>query len=669
MKGMKNILQQDCGKNYFYLVVFTLAVIMIFLASGAAINIDEIPHNEQAKKVVNWYATSGADVSCLEPGNSNLNYYGQLPDNISAAVNQIFSIKNEFATRHYVGLIFALLLLIGVGLLAKEIAGNYFIGITAMVLMFVSPRIMGQAYGNLKDIPFAAGYAWSLLLMVKFLKSLPAAKWKTTIWLGIAIAFTNSVRIGGLVLFGYFALFLLVFFLCLDKQTQKKYESSKIWIPLVLKLAAVVVLGYFGSLVFWPYGLMNPLKNPIEALKVMEHYKISIRQVFEGGQIWSTNLPWYYLLKWLLISIPEIVFAGLLFFILFIKHVGKKGGNEALYFLFTGFAFIFPLFYVVAIKSNLYSGWRQMYFIYAPMVVLASAGLAAFYHSIKMATVKIGAVGLAAIFILIPVFHTIKTYPSEYIYFNLMAGSSKDCWENYEYDYYRHEMKKAASWLKEELKGKEQGVTVASNFEMKAYFPEGKNIKFRYVHFYDKISEQWDYALLGVNYIHPYQLKNNPWQPAGIVKTFYHRNNPTVIILKGQDKNAWEGYLAMQNKNFAQADSLLGLARKNDPADLGLLACLGESSLALNNLSQLQTVIGGGLKLNPFYEPFLLLDARLEITKGDYQKGLTVLKNLAGINPRYFKAVPYLIECYEKTGDFEKAKQLRNDLMNTKIPI
>lgn len=659
MAVIDKILQFKPGRRHFWSVVAVLVVILFVLSWGAAINIDEIPHNNQARKVVDWYLTLGSDASCLNTGNLNLQYYGQSADNLSALINRIFAIENEFATRHILGWMFVSLLLIGTGLLAKELIGSYGVAILAMVLMAVSPRLMGQAFGNLKDIPFAACYAWSLLFMVRFVKSLPQPRWREAWLLGLAIAFTNSIRIGGLVLLAYFGLFLVVWFFIQKYDVKKSFLKPAVWRPLAAKIALVFLAGYFLGLVFWPYGLINPLRNPLEALSVMEHYKVSIKQAFEGTQVWSTNLPWYYLPKWMAISIPEIVIAGFLLAIIFLFIKRDLPANRPAAAI-VGFAFLFPVVYVLAIKANLYSGWRQMYFVYIPFVVISAAGLALIFRSIKGRNLKIATAGLATVLLLLPVVHTARTYPSDYIYFNTLAGSSKNCWQNYEYDYYRHEMKKAAGWLREELSGSERPVTIASNFDISVYFPGNKNLDYKYVHYYDKISVAWDYALLGVNYVHPYQLKNGTWQPAGVVKTFYHKGNPTVVVLKGQDKNAFEGYAALQKGEFGQAAKLLADALVNDPSDLNILAYLGESFLVLNNLDEVQDILGIGEKMNPYYEPFFMLRARCAIKKGNYAQGLEVLQSLIKVNPRYFQALPFLIDCYEKTGDTIKANQLKN---------
>ena len=640
------------------MAAFFIAAIMFFMAFEAAINIDEIQHHNHAKKVINWYATGGEDTSCLHTPESNLKYYGQLPDNLSALISQVFSIKNEYQIRHLIGFGFSFLLILITGLIACELSGSYLAGITAMILLFISPRPMGQAFGNLKDIPFAMGYAWCLLLTLRLFKEMPNPGWKNVILLGLAIAFINSVRIGGMVFFPYLALFFVAWLFIFRKNPNECARSINWWKQIILKGMAVILIGYFAGLVFWPFGLTAPLKNPLEALSVMEHYKISIKQIFEGAQTWSNQLPWYYLPKWMLISIPEIVVIGILLYVAFLIQSKTKSIQFWFQNAIAVFAFIFPVLYVIVIQSNLYSGWRQMYFIYVPLIALSSLGLVNIFNRLSKPAIW-AAAGITLILITLPVIHSVKNYPSEYIYFNSFAGFNKNAWGNYEYDYYWHEMKKAAAWLEEETKGGKTKIRVASNFDITSYFPDDDRIEFRYVHFYDKISVKWDYAILGVNYVHPYQLKNNTWQPEGIIKTFYHDGNPTVIVLKGQDKNAYSGYNAFLERDFNQAATLLGEAIKTDPSDLNIMAYLGESYLALNNYDEVKQIVARGKTKHPSYEPFLLLDAKLEIKQQNYTKGLELLKNLFRENPRYFKGLPYLIECYEKTGNRGKAEEIR----------
>jgi len=191
------------AKNAFWVLMLLLAIILAFLAPRAAVNVDEQLHYPHAKKVVNWYFTFGADKSCLNTPKTNLKHYGQSVDNFTALVNRIFKIENEFLTRHYTGALFFWLLLFFSGIIAQKISRSWLIAVFTVLALVFMPRLAGQAFGNLKDIPFATGYMAGLYLIIRFLNELPRPTWKTTILLGLAVAFTVSVRAGGFILFAY----------------------------------------------------------------------------------------------------------------------------------------------------------------------------------------------------------------------------------------------------------------------------------------------------------------------------------------------------------------------------------------------------------------------------------------------------------------------------------
>ena len=160
-------------KKGFYSLLLFIGVILAFLAPKAAVNVDEQLHYPHAKKVVNWYFTGGNDDSCLKTNGTNLNYYGQSPDNFTALVNRIFNIKNEFLTRHFTGAFFFWLLLLFTGLLAFQITNSWLAASIALLTFVFMPQVSGHAFGNLKDIPFATSYTSSVYFMIRFLKKLP----------------------------------------------------------------------------------------------------------------------------------------------------------------------------------------------------------------------------------------------------------------------------------------------------------------------------------------------------------------------------------------------------------------------------------------------------------------------------------------------------------------
>ena len=194
------------------------------MANTTPINVDEFLHNGQAKKVVNWYVTLGADDSCLQNIPDNLRYYGQSVDNLAALINHTFNIEKEYNTRHYVGALVGWFLLLAVGNFTRYLTGSFLVSILAMLLLIISPRPFGQVFGNLKDIPFALGYIWATFGIVKFVKELPLPSFKTTFFLASGIAFANSVRIGGSLLFFTLGLFVFLWFVLNRKNFALKNE-------------------------------------------------------------------------------------------------------------------------------------------------------------------------------------------------------------------------------------------------------------------------------------------------------------------------------------------------------------------------------------------------------------------------------------------------------------
>jgi tetratricopeptide (TPR) repeat protein len=634
------------ARNVFTASLIVAAILLALLAPKAAVNVDEMLHYPHAQKVVSWYFSGGEDVSCLNSPD-NLQYYGQSVDNFTALVNRVFSVENEFLTRHYTGAFFFMILLFFSGLLGKQLSGTYWVSAIAVVSLLLTPRLFGQAFGNLKDIPFAAGYVAGIYFILKFLKEMPSPKWSSAIWLGLAIAFTCSVRIGGLILFAYLGLGLASLLILKPFLPKYIFTTKSCFVRLMGQGLLIAAIGYFAALLFWPYALQNMVRNPLESLSVMEHYNVSIKQIFEGEVIWSSNLPWDYLIKWIAISTPEFLILGFIYFIAFLTYKFSKPMSEQLFFeLFLFFTLLFPIVYVMAIDSNLYSGIRQMLFVLPPLVILASLG---FYSVLKLKlkpSLKVAAILPLIVFMFLPLKHQASTFPADYVYFNAISGGNKKAWSNYEYDYYFHGMKEATDYLLAEI-GNEKAV-VAMNCQLPNYFENNKNIDFKYTRYLERSSADWDYGLFGVNYIHPYQLKNNTWQSTKIIKTFYHKGNPLVVLLKREHKSDWFALDEIKNQNWDKGSEMLKKELLLDPNNVWLYVTLANLNLAQNKISEFNNCLERGRKIHPYYEPFYLLEAQNLYNQGKYEASLAALDELIKVNPRYKNAAPLLKQVKEK---------------------
>ena len=639
------------AKNAFWVLMLLLAIVLAFLAPRAAVNVDEQLHYPHAKKVVNWYFTFGADESCLNTPKTNLKYYGQSVDNFTALVNRIFKIENEFLTRHYTGALFFWLLLFFSGLLAQRISGSWLVAVFTVLALIFMPRLAGQAFGNLKDIPFATGYMAGLYLIIRFLNELPGPTWKTTILLGLAVAFTVSVRAGGFILFAYLGLSIIIYFVLKPFYLKQIVSTKPVFVRLLGQGAVILLIGYFGGLLFWPYALQNVFVHPVESLGIMEHYKVSIRQVFEGKLLWSTQLPWYYLPKWILISTPVVILAGFVIFLwFFFRNVFSK--SEGLHQKFSEgfilFAFVFPFIYVIAIDSNLYSGVRQMLFIFPPAAILSVIGIFRFIKLMELKNRKISYVlnGFFFLFLVLPLKHQATTFPVDYVYFNSLIGGNKNAWREYEYDYYFHSIKDAAEDLIELTVGKE--ITVAMNCNLSNYFEKHSNIKYEYTRFLERSSQDWDYGIFGVNYLHPFLLKNYNWVPSGILKTYYHHGNPVAVLVKRTDNRDFRGISKIKNGNLQEGIHLLEIAVEQEPKNVWLFVNLAKAKLATGDFSGLEEYLKRGKEIHPYFEPLFLVEATYFYRVEKYEESLAKLNDLIEINPRYLPAKQLLEDVKKK---------------------
>lgn len=643
---MNNLSNIVTARNVFAASLIVAGLLLAFLAPKAAVNVDEMLHYPHAKQVVNWYFTGGKDASCLDTPVTNLKYYGQSVDNFTALINRVFSIENEFLTRHFTGAFFFWLLLFFSGLLGKELTNSYWTSALVVLSLLLTPRLFGQAFGNLKDIPFATGYVAGILYIIRILKTFPKQSWRNVIYLALAIAFTISVRVGGLILFAYLGLGIVS--LLIVKPFLLKYivSTKSCIVRLTGQSLTIVVVGYFLGLLFWPFALQDVVRHPLESLSMMEHYAVSIKQIFNGEVFWSTELPPGYLIRWMWISTPEFILVGQIYFIAFLTYKFTKPGEQLFLELFALFTLVFPVVYVIAIGSNLYSGIRQMLFVVPVMIILSVLGFQNMIGIWKTWQKKLPYFLLFFGLMILPLVHQAKTFPVDYVYFNWISGGNKKAWSNYEYDYYFHGMKKATDDLVAEI-GDENAV-VAMNCQLPIYFEKHPNIKFQYTRYLERSSVDWDYGLFGVNYIHPWQLKNNTWQSAKIVKTYYHKGNPLVVLIQRGEKTDFDAINAIRQKKWSEGEDLIKDALETEPNNVWLYVNLANLKLAQGKYSELDSIVEKGKTIHPYYEPFYLLEAQKLFDQGNYAASDEVLQQLMKINPRYNNAAGLMKKVEEK---------------------
>lgn len=550
-------------RTIFYILAAIMFVIMPILSLNSGISGDEKSSYVHSSRVYDYFAKG--DTAALntqgDPLTQNLEYYGQSFDNVTYLFIKWFNIENPYEFRHACNSLLGWSIAFIIGLLLAKLCG-YRAALLAFIMLLFSPRFMGHSFNNPKDIPFALGYTLAIYQMILLVKELPKTKIKRLIYIALGIALANSIRIGGLILVAYLMLFCGLWYFFVNKEN--KWNDKQFWIKgfiLIGKLAVVSLVGFFVSIILWPFLQQSPFVHAKESLDLMEHYSVNLRQIFEGVNIWSTNAPWYYLPKYIFMTIPEVVILGLILFCCFIKNIIKKQNGMIVFMIL--FSCTFPILYIIYKASNVYGGWRHVLFTYPFFVAAAAMGWEQLYLFAKT-KIRPAVFVLFGLLICFPIIHIIQSHPHEYVYYNQLCGGVPKNYGKYETDYYQHSTRAASKWLDNYLinnnikDNTDAKIIIASNDHkaIEYYFrnDSAKSYQIEYVRYYQRGDCDWDYLISINTYISAYQLQHNIWPPKGTIHTIDVAGKPIAAIIKRETKEDFEAYKLknqLQNTNLS----------------------------------------------------------------------------------------------------------------------
>jgi tetratricopeptide (TPR) repeat protein len=640
-----------------YIFIFSsalLLILMLLLSKNAGITCDEVLHYNHSVSVYDYFATHGRDQSALNTPVTNLKYYGQSYDNIVTILIKWFNIDDVYGFRHIMSSIAGWLAIFITALFAVWLA-DYRAGILVLILFAVSPTFMGHAQNNLKDVPFALAYIGSTYFMLKFLVSGRINSYRNIIFLTAGIAFSISIRAGGVLLICYLFFFLFMYYL-IKYLKERKIDPVEIRKKLIWILC-ISLVAWFLSILLWPYALHGPVRNVIESYRVMAHFPSTFRQIFEGRVEWSDWMPWYYLSKSILITIPVAIIAGLVLFIL-ISGTRLNSEKKQLYG-YVIFTVIFPIVFVVIEKSNTYSSWRQFLFIYPGIVLLSSTGFCYFIEYLKSRYLKWGFIVLLAVLAIHPLKFMTGNPQFYYLYYNQLVGGLKGAYSNYETDYYYQSQTEASKWLINYLKNKEfAGKTkVMTTYSVDWQFRNHPEIETTYVRYEERSQADWDYAIVTNRYISPFQLRKKIWPPENAIHIIYADKVPVGAVLERKTKNDLAGYRALTEGRNKDAIGLFEKALMiNDKDEL----IFYNFAAALNNDEQYQkadSILKKGLEINPDFEPILMYLGNIARSRNKMEEAISYYEKVIEVNRKYFEAYVSAAELLTDR-DVEKSRTL-----------
>jgi tetratricopeptide (TPR) repeat protein len=420
----------------------------------------------------------------------------------------------------------------------------------------------------------------------------------------------------------------------------------------MLVILLVSLGGYLMGMIFWPYALEDPIRNPITAFGVMASFPTTIRQIFEGEYIWSDHMPWYYLIKYMIITIPTLVWVGFVLALISLKGIMRS--HRWIFILFLFISFAFPVFFVVYSDANLYGAWRHMMFVYLPLVILSGLG----YHYLfqRFPSKITTAVITLVIFILAihPLRFSFRNHPYQYLYFNEWAGGIRGAYGVYETDYYFHSMQEASIWLEEFIDEESdlQNPVVAANFPVQWNFRNSTNISdVKYIKYYERGNSDWDYAIFGNSYIHPFQLREKSWPPENTIFRIDVDGIPVCAVLSRESKSDLQGSLLLREKSIDQAIVLLKESMAQDPQNESVYINLAQAYLKRGIPDSSHLVLDKLESLYPDYDKALDLRGQLFMEDNQLELARKWFEKTLEINPKYYPASYRLACIYFEEGD------------------
>jgi len=549
--------------------------------------------------------------------------------------HKVFPSIDFYDTRHLLNSFLGWLGILFTGLLAKRLFGT-FAGILAVLFMVMSPRYFGHSMNNPKDIPFAAFYIMSIYYLSHIQLKFPYVTGGTLIKIMLSIALALNIRVGGLLLIAYTAVFLggLVLF---DQSCRSAKQIIQVTFVFTMCSLSTIVLGT----VFWPWALANPLVRPFIALREVTHFPAAVyfrSTLFNGDWVAIDQLPWDYIFRWFFITTPLGALIGVLAPFLLFKH---RNSIKIFALIFT---VIFPILYVVFRNSTLYDGMRHLLFVYPPFIVLAAGLWSQLFQ--KLSHKRFGTL-LATGALMISFYHPIKfhfvNHPHQVVYFNQFSGGLQGAFKKYELDYWGNCYKPAIDWL-HQLSLKEErplniGATIAHIIPW-VYTERYPNLNFI------GQSQQGDF------YID--LLRGSPsmieafLREGSIVHQIQANAVPLCLIKKGKGNLVKNGKLEEGIGHDRQA-------LRSNPSHAKVYNNLG---IALSSRGQFEEAIGHfrqALRINPVYAEAHNNLGKALASRGEIEVAIDHFRQALRIDPIYAEAYNNLGIALSSRGEIEEA--------------
>jgi hypothetical protein len=310
------------------------------------------------------------------------------------------------------------------------------LALLAAIVIALTPRYLGHAFGNFKDIPFAVAWLACLLTLIR---AVDRPSPQRVAWHGVAIGGLLICRIGGLLFIPVSLVGLLMV---------ARSSRSPGWGPLIGRTAVAMALAIALHYLSYPYLLLHPIDGMAELFDTQREFGWTGHTLTFGSMLRTSDMLMWYVPAWLAVTLPEFTLLGLVLALAFALRGGRPGDqrkwspcNPAGFLLCV--SLVFPLLYVVGARAPVYDGIRHVLFVVAPLTIVAIVGWSGVAAQIPQLPRRIATVGVVTVM----AYQAVALHPYQYVGFNALVGGTSGAQGKFTLDYWAATSKESSDWL------------------------------------------------------------------------------------------------------------------------------------------------------------------------------------------------------------------------------
>ena len=343
-------------------------------------------------------------------------------------------------TRHLVSHLFFLAGGFCCYLLVHRLFESRLLAVLAMLLFLLHPRIYAHSFFNSKDVPFLSMFMICLYLAHRAFDR--DGRWWRFALCGAGAGLLVNLRIMGFVLPAAVVAMLFLDLVRVPEGKDRRHVLSSVAVFVLSTLLTVYAVS--------PFLWSDPVGSGIEWFATSSHHNLKDLQLFRGEWFWShDHHPPEYVPVWFSITTPPAVLAlglvGMSALVLrgLFRPMDVLRDRRLRFWLMLVGCFVLPIVAVMVLSSNVYNGWRQVYFLYAPFCLLAVFGARwtfSFFRGSRLRFSAYGAVGAGVAAVAVSM---VSIHPVQHVYFTFLVDRTtpEHLRTRYQMDYWSSSMR------------------------------------------------------------------------------------------------------------------------------------------------------------------------------------------------------------------------------------